>query len=60
MKSEFKIGDKVIDSDGEIATVLNIWERQEAPNQIEIKYESKYSMLTDVVHECELKKYKEV
>lgn len=60
MKSNLKIGDKVKDTDGDIAIVENIWEREEAPNQIEIKYESKYSMLTDVVHECELKKYKEV
>ena len=54
MKTNLKIGDKVKDTDGDIAIVETIWEREEAPNQIEIRYLSKHCIQTDIVHECNL------
>lgn len=56
MKSNLKIGDKVKDTDGDIAIVENIWEREEAPNQIEIRYLSKHYISTDIWYECDLEK----
>ena len=53
MKSKFKIGDKVKDTDGDIGIITDIYERDNAPNQILVKY----SMLPDyMAHEFELER----
>lgn len=54
MKPKFKIGDKVVDDAGDTATVLNVYERENADNQYMIEYDN--DLGTVLVHECELDK----
>ena len=54
MKTNFKIGQKVKDQDGDIAIITGIYERDEAPNEILIHLEE---LDIDIMeYECNLEK----
>ena len=54
MKTNFKIGQKVKDQDGDIAIITGIYERDEAPNEILIHLDK---LDIDIMeYECNLEK----
>lgn len=54
MKSNFKIGQKVKTQDGDIATIIGIYERDKAPNEILVHLEE---LDMDIMeYECFLEK----